>query len=366
MKKIAIVVGTRPNFIKITQFEREFARYPNAFDYRLIHTGQHYDAQMSEVFFEQFNLKRPDHTMAVKGRSPAEQIAKIIDELTKYFTSWRPDLLIVVGDVNSTLAAAIAGNKNDIPLAHLESGLRSHDRGMPEEINRILTDSLADEYFVTEQSGVQHLQQETQCQGNIHLVGNTMIDTLIAFDAEIAQHSIVQELDIRSDFALMTMHRPQNVDDREHLGKLMDIIRGISSHYEIVFPMHPRTLKNLEKFEMIQTFSEVPGVKMTGPLNYLAFQKLIRESAFVITDSGGIQEETTFRQVPCLTLRPNTERPCTVDVGSNTLLDLDVEQVLDQIQNIRSDTYDKGSIPEFWDGKATARIVDLLQNQILM
>ncbi len=361
MKKIAIVVGTRPNFIKITQFDKEFAKYPGLYEYRLIHTGQHYDKQMSDIFFEQFQLKRPDLTLSIKGRIPAQQIAKIIEELSAYFEHWKPDLLIVVGDVNSTLAAAIAGNKCGIRLAHLESGLRSKDRKMPEEVNRVLTDAMSDEYFVTEKSGIENLEKELNCQGRHHFVGNTMIDTLVAFDDAIASHKILEELSLNKEYALMTMHRPQNVDQGERLEKMIEIIAEISTNFQVVFPIHPRTLKNLYNFNLRQKIDGITGLQLTGPLNYLAFQKLIMGSSFVITDSGGIQEETTFRKVPCLTLRPNTERPSTVDVGSNSLLGFEKELVLSKVQEIKSGTYKESTIPELWDGKATTRIVQKIE-----
>jgi len=358
-KKIAIIVGTRPNFIKITQFDKVFRQYGDAFDYRLIHTGQHYDKNMSEVFFEQLGIKQPDLFLNIQGMSAGGQIGNIIDKLTDYFLSWQPDLVIVVGDVNSTLAAAIAANKTGCCLAHLESGLRSNDRGMPEEINRMLTDMITDHYFVTEQSGLENLQQEPDKVGKIHFVGNTMIDTLVAFDKEINQSGILEELKVvGGSYALMTMHRPATVDSREGLLKMLQVIEYITKKDKVVFPIHPRTKNNLIREELMERLLSNKRVVLRPPLDYLSFQKLIKYAKFVITDSGGIQEETTFRQVPCITLRPNTERPSTITTGSNILAPFDIEFLAKQITAIQEGSFKKGQIPPLWDGKATERIVE--------
>lgn len=361
MKKILIIVGTRPNFIKITQFQTAFSKYPDVFDYKLVHTGQHYDSEMSDVFFRQFGLKEPDLYLDVKGLNPAHQIGQIIIQLDHFMKEWRPDLVMVVGDVNSTLAGAIAANKNSIMLAHLESGLRSGDRSMPEEINRILTDSVTDIFFVTEQSGIDNLSSELNRNASVYFVGNTMIDTLVAFNDSIQSSTILQELGLQvRQYCLMTMHRPQNVDSKEGLEKLMDVIESISSDVQVVFPVHPRTKSNFEKFHLTSRLSENSQVILTQPLDYLSFQKLICDALFVMTDSGGIQEETTYRQVPCLTLRPNTERPITIEMGTNELLPFDTTILSRKIQTIREGLYKKGEIPPLWDGKATERIVEHL------
>lgn len=363
-KKILLIVGTRPNFIKITQFEKEFAKYPAEFEYRLIHTGQHFDKNMSDLFFNQFGLKKPDATLNVKGLDATQQIGKIITELGKYFQEWRPDLVMVVGDVNSTLAGAIAANKNGIRLAHLESGLRSGDRSMPEEINRILTDSITDVFFVTEQSGLENLQKELDRPADIHFVGNTMIDTLVAFDDAIQASTILEELRIEEKaYCLMTMHRPQNVDHEAQLNKLIDTIDSITSRINIVFPIHPRTEKNLRKFNLFKRLENNSEVRITGPMDYLAFQKLISRAAVVVTDSGGIQEETTFRGVPCLTLRPNTERPCTITEGTNELVEFEVNVLKKKIDQTQKGVIKKGKTPKYWDGKTTERIVELLRTK---
>ncbi len=362
-KKIAIIVGTRPNFIKVTQFEKEFNRFPGEFEYKLIHTGQHYDDNMSKLFFQQFKLKKPDMFLQMVGLKPAEQIGKIIIKLAEFFADFQPDLVIVPGDVNSTLAASIAANKTGCLLGHLESGLRSKDRLMPEEHNRILTDQLADHLFVTEQSGLDNLEIEIADNRGIHFVGNTMIDTIVAFDEQIQASPILEKLKVqKGEFALMTMHRPSNVDSKPDLEKMLEIVDFITQRRVLVFPIHPRTSKNLKKFGLLDKIEANKKVILTPPLDYLAFQKLVSTCTFVLTDSGGIQEETTFRQVPCLTLRENTERPSTITLGTNKLMKFDTNLLSKEIEAIESGTYKKGEIPPNWDGKATRRIVRVIQD----
>ncbi len=358
-KKVLIVVGTRPNFIKITQFEKAFAAYGEEFEYRLLHTGQHYDRAMSKVFFEQLKLKEPDYYLKIEGGTPAVQMGKIIINLSEVITEWQPQLIVVVGDVNSTLAAAIAANKHQVPIAHLESGLRSRDRGMPEEINRILTDEITDYFFVTEQSGIDNLKAEGKSDDQIFFVGNTMIDTLVAFDEAIAESPIRDEVGLKDgeEFVLMTMHRPVNVDTAEALRKMIDLLQYMTGKYKVVLPLHPRTRNRLQQHGLWEEFEAIGNMTLTGPMDYLAFQKLISDSVFVLTDSGGIQEETTFRQVPCITLRPNTERPSTIDLGTNELATFDLVELQSKIERISQGTYKDGQIPPLWDGKATERIV---------
>ncbi len=365
MKKVGIVVGTRPNFIKITQFRREFEKYPGQYEYKLIHTGQHYDKNMSDIFFEQFGLKNPDVFLNIKDLSPAAQIGEIIIQLSAFLAEWKPDLLIVPGDVNSTMAASIAANKTGTRLAHLESGLRSFDREMPEELNRLVTDVLADEFFVTEQSGVDNIEKEPSCGGNVHFVGNTMIDAIVGFDADIEKSEILEKLNIKPQgYVLMTMHRPSNVDTKEKLHKLIEVVNFITQNYHLVFPIHPRTRKSLERFDLLDQLTNNDRVLFSPPLDYMSFQKLIKYSKFILTDSGGIQEEATFRQVPCLTLRENTERPITITSGSNTLVPFDVDIISGYIDSITNGSYKQGEVPHLWDGKATERIVKIL-NTIL-
>lgn len=361
-KKILTVVGTRPNFIKITQFEKVFAQYPEEFEHKLLHTGQHYDKAMSQVFFEQLKLREPDYYLGISGGNIGGQMGRIMQELAEVLADWKPDLVIVVGDVNSTLAAALTANKLGIKIAHLESGLRSFDRGMPEEINRILTDEITDIFFITEKSGEEHLLNAGKKAEQLHFVGNTMIDTLVAFEDAIEASPILDKLGVASKpYVLMTMHRPANVDFESELKKMIEVVKYICKHYTLVFPIHPRTKNRLHQFGLWNGFDTIENMILSGPLDYLAFQKLISHAAFVLTDSGGIQEETTFRRVPCLTLRPNTERPSTIDLGTNELVPFDLEILEGYINSIQDGSYKKGSIPPLWDGKATARIVEILR-----
>lgn len=359
--KIYILVGTRPNFIKVTRFKAIAAeKYPDT-KITLIHTGQHYDEKMADIFFQQFDLI-PDHYLNISPNSANKQIAEIMIKLEDLInTIGKPDIFLVPGDVNSTLAGALFCNKTGIKLAHIESGLRSYDRTMPEEFNRLVADELSDLYFVTEPSGVKHLTEEKRDKNKICFVGNTMIDTMVAFEKEIESSEILKTLKIESSkFILMTMHRPATVDNKAELEKLTDLIGYLTEKYHIVFPVHPRTIKNAKGFGLYDKLVQNKNLITTEPLDYFAFQKLIKHCAFILTDSGGIQEESTFRQKPCLTLRPNTERPVTVDEGSNTLLNFDLKNIKQYIQKIEEGTYKKGNIPELWDGKATERILKIL------
>lgn len=359
-----IVVGTRPNFIKITQFEKEFAAYGDEFEYILVHTNQHYDENMSDIFFKQLNLKEPQY-LNVTPASAANQIGQAIIEIEKAVIEHQPDALVVVGDVNSTLAGAIVGNKTNTKLYHLESGLRSYDNEMPEEINRLITDLVADGFFVTEQSGYDNLIEAGKSKDQIHFVGNTMIDTLVAFDEIIQQNTILDQLGLNEEeFVLMTMHRPSNVDTKERLEILLNIIDKVAEESYLVLPIHHRTKNNLIKHGLFEQLESNPKVIITEALNYLAFQKLISTCKYVLTDSGGIQEETTFRQVPCLTLRDNTERPSTIIIGTNELVEYNFEAVAAKINQIENGTYKKGAIPPHWDGKATQRIVEVLRKEL--
>jgi UDP-N-acetylglucosamine 2-epimerase (non-hydrolysing) len=366
MKKVFILVGTRPNFIKITQFEKEFKRYSDSISYKLIHTGQHFDKNMSEVFFDQLKIKQPDYYLNISSGTPNSQIGNIILELEQIFIEDRPDLLIVVGDVNSTMAGAITANKLGIPFAHLESGLRSYDRSMPEEHNRLVTDVLADYYFITEESGYKNLVADGHDENRLFMVGNTMIDTLAAFDGDIRKSAALRTYGLEEgSYVLMTMHRPSNVDSKEGCQKIIELIKFISQYKKVVFPIHPRALKNFEKFDLSNELNALNDLILLEPLDYLAFQQLVLFSSLVVTDSGGIQEETTYRQIPCLTLRPNTERPITISMGSNTLLDFDLDLIKKEIELIQNSNYKQGEIPPLWDGNATKRIVDIIASSIL-
>ena len=359
VKKILIVVGTRPNFIKVTQFKRVAENYKEI-DIKIVHTGQHYDSKMADIFFEQFELT-PDYFLNISNTSANTQMAEIMLGIEKVSAEYKPDLIMVVGDVNSTFAAALSANKMGIKIAHLESGLRSFDRSMPEEINRLLTDEITDYFFITEQSGWDHLINEGKSKEQLFFVGNTMIDTMVAFEEKIRENGMLEQLRLEKEqFVLMTIHRPATVDNKEELNKLISLIEFVAEKYKIVFPLHPRTISNLKKFGLYQRFSAIANLVISEPLDYFSFQKLIADCRFILTDSGGIQEESTFRLKPCITLRPNTERPSTVDLGSNSLLPFDLSLITNVITSIDNGSYKKGTVPPMWDGESTRRIVEHL------
>lgn len=360
MKKILTVVGTRPNFIKITQFPRALKNYPEI-EYRLCHTGQHFDKNMSDIFFKELKIPEPDYYLGIKPSTTVTQLAEIMQGLEKVIYDYKPDIVLVPGDVNSTFAAAFTAHKMDIPVGHIESGLRSFDRTMPEENNRILTDAISEYLFITEDSGMENLMNEGLDKEKIHFVGNTMIDTLVAYQENIDHSNILEKLTLKpSSYALMTMHRPATVDTNEGLQKLLLLIKEITVKMPLVFPVHPRTLKNLKAHNMLDEYETMNNLISCEPMGYLDFQNLTKNSKLVLTDSGGIQEETTFYKVPCITLRENTERPSTVDLGSNTLVYFDMERIINLVDDIIAKNYKKGAVPELWDGKATERIVDIL------
>lgn len=363
MKRILVVVGTRPNFIKVTRFREVAAGYPEL-EVKIVHTGQHYDERMADVFFRQFDLT-PDFFLNVTQGEPVIQIAEIITGIARLIGEYRPSLLVVVGDVNSTMAAAIAANKTGTRLVHVESGLRSFDRTMPEEFNRIVTDDLTDIFLVTEPSGRKNLLNEGKREAQIHMTGNTMIDTMVSCREHIAKSPVLTDLAVTErKFILMTIHRPSNVDTAEGLGLVAELIGRISESLPIVFPVHPRTRKALEANTLMRSLRENGRVVLTEPLGYFDFQKLVSSCMCVVTDSGGIQEETTFLGIPCLTLRPNTERPVTIDVGTNTLLPFNIAEISKHVESIMAGNYKKGAVPELWDGRSTERIFEILSREI--
>lgn len=359
-KEIWIVVGTRPNFIKVTQFKRVAKSYPD-FEIKIIHTGQHYDQKMANVFFDEFNLY-PDVFLNISPGHPTQQIAQTIEKLGDMLLENPPELLIVVGDVNSTLAAAVAANKCGIPIAHLESGLRSFDRSMPEEHNRIVADQMAQLHFVTEDSGLKNLRAEQRPESGMAFVGNTMIDTLVAYKPQIDKSEILNHLNLsEKKYALITLHRPSNVDTASGVEMLLEILKTVSNRISAVFPIHPRTKNKIEELGYKKDLARIENIKFVEPLGYFDFQKLVANAAFVLTDSGGIQEETTYLQIPCLTLRPNTERPSTVDLGTNVMLPFDVKAIVPIVESILTHNFKKGTIPKYWDGKATERILKRIE-----
>ncbi len=359
MKKVLVVVGTRPNLIKITKFKQCFEKYEDL-DLKILHAGQHYDYKMSNIFFDQLGIPKPDKIFKLEAESAVGKIAEMMVKFEEYVLDLQPDLVLVPGDVNSSMACGIAASRLGFPVGHIEAGLRSFDRTMPEEINRLLIDELADLFFVTEPSGLKNLKTEGKDKGNVYFVGNTMIDSLVQFKPVFEKSEILNELNVNpKSYFVFTFHRPGNVDDKDKLTELVGAIKGIAQTNQVVFPVHPRTKNNLEKFGL---WNEVQNsnIIITEPVGYIDFMKLISNSIGVITDSGGIQEETTFMQVPCLTIRPNTERPVTNEIGTNTLLPLNQNLILEKVNQIMSGKYKEGQIPKNWDGNATDRIVKVI------
>jgi UDP-N-acetylglucosamine 2-epimerase (non-hydrolysing) len=354
--KLIAVAGARPNFMKIAPLMWEIERRGDI-DARLVHTGQHYDERMSRLFFDELRIPRPDVDLGVGSGSHAAQTAEVMKRFEPIVVEQRPDAVVVVGDVNSTIACALTAVKLGVPVAHVEAGLRSFDRTMPEEINRILTDAISRWLFVTEPSGVENLRREGVPDDRIHLVGNVMIDTLLACRDLCARSTIRDDLRVAGrEYGVLTLHRPANVDDPAVLADLLGAIGRIQGELPIVFPVHPRTRKALEGRDL----AAMPGLILTEPLGYLDFMKLLAEARLVLTDSGGIQEETTVLGVPCLTLRNNTERPITIEQGTNRLVGLDPQRIVAAARAVLSEPPRPGQVPELWDGRASSRIVDIL------
>ena len=364
MKKLLSIVGARPNFMKIAPLDKAFKKYRKEVKHLICHTGQHFDDRMSKVFFEDLGLPRPDFYLGVGGGSHAEQTARIMLELEQVLLAEQPDLVIVPGDVNSTLAAALVASKMGIPVAHVEAGLRSFDNTMPEEINRIVTDVVSDFLFVSEHSGIRNLRDEGVDEHKIHFVGNIMIDSLEAHYDLLENHPILEQIGLeKENYILATFHRPTNVDDPESLKALMDTLKRLVKERPMVFPVHPRTRKNLQAFGLDKRLPK--GLILTEPLGYIEFLALMRYAELVITDSGGIQEETTYMGVQCITVRKNTERPVTIDVGTNQLVGTDLDKVEKTAMDILSGITKPGRIPELWDGKTGKRIAEINVNKIL-
>ncbi len=359
MLKLLSVVGTRPNFIKIAPILRALQTYSDSIQSQLCHTGQHFDEKMSKVFFDDLQIPKPDFNLEINGGSQAQQTAVIMQAFEKVVLQEKPDIVIVPGDVTSTLAASLVASKLGIPIAHIESGLRSFDRTMPEEINRVITDVLSDYLFVTEQSGLDNLANEGVDPKKVHFVGNVMIDSLVHFMPMIEKSTIHSELGVQpAHYGLVTFHRPSNVDEVDYLANLMNYLVELSHRLPIVFPIHPRTRNNL-----LQRGIDIASNRsliVTEPIGYLDFLALTRSASLVITDSGGIQEETTFMGVQCVTVRNNTERPATVELGTNHLVGTDLHNVKRTVENILTGNEKHGEIPPLWDGHAAERIVGIL------
>jgi UDP-N-acetylglucosamine 2-epimerase (non-hydrolysing) len=358
--KIINIVGARPNLPKIAPLVREMQRHPEI-EPILVHTGQHYDDMLSDIFFRQMGIPAPDVNLEVGSGSHAAQTAEILRRIEPVLVERQPDLVLVVGDVNSTIAASLAAAKLGIPVAHVEAGLRSFDRSMPEEINRVLTDALAEYLFVTEESAIEHLLKEGRPASAIHFVGNVMIDSLrhflpVAQKSHIGRGLGLMEGEKWRRFAVLTLHRPSNVDSLQKLDELLGAISAIAAEVPVVFPVHPRTHQRLVQAGI----AHLAQLRIIEPLGYLDFLCLLSNATLVLTDSGGIQEETTALAVPCLTLRQNTERPVTVTEGTNTLVGTEPLKIVAAARDILDGKGKVGRIPPLWDGKAAERVVEVL------
>lgn len=355
--KVLHVVGARPNFMKAAPVMQALSCWIDV-EQVLVHTGQHYDDNMSELFFQELGLPKPDVNLEVGSGSQAWQAAQIMMRFEKIVLERDPDWVLVYGDVNSTLAAALVCAKLLIPLGHVEAGLRSFDRSMPEEINRLLTDQISELLFTPSKDGDENLLREGVAKEKIHLIGNVMIDTLIRLLPKAQSKGLRAKGLVNENYALVTLHRPSNVDDRVMLGSILDTLTKISRHLPIIFPIHPRTKQRISDFGL--TVFSNGNLNLIDPLGYLDFLALEKNAQVVITDSGGIQEETTYLGVPCLTLRENTERPVTVELGTNILVGRKMERLFQEVINILSGKKRKGQLPPLWDGLASERIAEVL------
>jgi UDP-N-acetylglucosamine 2-epimerase (non-hydrolysing) len=355
--KIIHVAGARPNFMKVAPVMAALHEQGNHFEQLLVHTGQHYDYEMSQVFFEDLELSEPDVFLNIGSGSHAEQTARIMLAFEPVLMEHRPDWVVVVGDVNSTLACALVCTKLDVPAAHVEAGLRSWDRGMPEEINRLLTDQIADLLFTPSQDADRNLAREGIDPEKIHFVGNVMIDSLVRVLPAARSRPILRDLDLRKgSYMLVTLHRPSNVDEAKPLGEILAGLESLAHECPVIFPVHPRTRERMMQFEL-----SAPSVRFLEPQRYLDFLALIDGARLVLTDSGGIQEETTYLGIPCITLRSSTERPITVQIGTNRLASSEQRAILSAVEEVGSMDRISGSIPPLWDGQASQRIAEVFR-----
>jgi UDP-N-acetylglucosamine 2-epimerase (non-hydrolysing) len=363
-KTAFLIAGARPNFMKIAPIVRAL-RADGRLRWKIIHTGQHYDPEMNDVFFQELEIPAPDVYMGCGGGTHAQQTAKIMVGFEELCQAERPDCVLVVGDVNSTLACSVVARKLHIPVAHVEAGLRSGDMGMPEEVNRVVTDAISNWFFVTEPSGVENLRREGRPEQAIHYVGHVMVDNLLHQVDKLAHWDVrqFQTAPFRASnprYGVVTLHRPSNVDDSTVFARLSGALREISGELPLLFPVHPRTRANLDRFGI----DLGPRVTLTGPLAYMEFLNLWKDAAVVLTDSGGLQEETTALGVPCVTLRENTERPITVTEGTNVVAGTDPDRIIEEVKRILAGRHRRGRRPELWDGKAAARIVAVLARDL--
>jgi UDP-N-acetylglucosamine 2-epimerase (non-hydrolysing) len=359
MKKIISVVGARPNFMKVAPLHKAFQKYKDSVQHLICHTGQHYDENMSKVFFDDLELPKPDFYLGIGSGSHAKQTAGIMVEFEKILLQEKPDMVIVVGDVNSTIACTLTASKLHINTAHVEAGLRSFDRDMPEEINRLLTDQISNLLFVTEKSGISNLKTEGISDNKVFFVGNVMIDSLKNYLPNATKSGILEKLSLKPhNYVLMTMHRPSNVDSQKQLMDLVHLMNSISVKRKVIFPIHPRTKKNLEDYSLINSINK--EVILSEPIGYIDFLSLLRQSELVITDSGGMQEETTYLGIQCITTRSSTERPITVEIGTNHLVGDSYQKAEEKALQILNGKIKKGKIPDLWDGNSAERIVKII------
>lgn len=360
--KIHLIAAARPNFMKIAPLYHELCRRAWA-EPLIVHSGQHYDVNMSDVFFENLGLPAPHIHLGVGSGTHAEQTGNVMIEYEKVLMDQRPDIVVVVGDVNSTAAVSMAAVKLGVRVAHLEAGLRSFDRTMPEEINRIVTDSIADVLWTPSEDGNKNLAREGVPSEKITLVGNIMIDSLLMAKPAIEKQDVCSRFGVvPGGYGVVTLHRPANVDEKVVLERLCEVLVGISGKIPLVFPVHPRTRGKLEAFG-IDWLDKASGIHLTDPLGYYEFMNLVFNSRLIITDSGGVQEETTFLQIPCLTIRPNTERPVTITEGTNRLCT--AEQLEEMADAILAGNFKKGNVPALWDGNTARRVADDLEARFL-
>ena len=359
---IILVVGARPNFMKIAPIYSELSERGE--ELILLHTGQHYDDNMSKVFFDDLGMPKPDIYLGIGSGSHAYQTATVMVDFEKICNEKEPSMVVVVGDVNSTVACSIVCAKLRIPCAHVEAGLRSFDRDMPEEINRILTDSVADLLLTPSPDGDENLRAEGVTEERIHRVGNVMIDSLYSNLERSKNSNILETLGLKESYAILTLHRPSNVDDRVNFSGIIDALEQIGSKIQLVFPVHPRTEKMAKSFGLYERLSAIPNIVLTGPVGYLDFVALMANSKMALTDSGGLQEETTALGIPCITLRENTERPITVLEGTNTIVGCDPDLILKAAFDVLEGNGKAGRIPDLWDGKTSSRIADVILQYI--
>lgn len=353
--RIVYVVGTRPNFVKTAPVIGALRERLPAGRHAIVHTGQHYDRLMSDVFLEELGVPPPDHMLEVGSGSHAQQTARVMERLEPVLLEERPDLVIVPGDVNSTLAAALTAAKLDLPVAHIESGLRSFDRTMPEELNRVVADQVAEHLFLHSDEAVENLRREGVAEERMHFVGNTMIDTLLALEERFRAAGAAARLGVEpGSFVLVTLHRPALVDG-PLLAETVRQLAALAREMPVVFPVHPRTRKQME-----EVGADHPGLLLSEPLGYVDFLSLLADAGAVLTDSGGIQEETTFLGIPCFTLRDNTERPVTIRAGTNTLLGLDPAAIAGIPVALADRPASPTEPPPLWDGRASERVADVL------